>query len=144
MLTIAYVRVSTDDQVEHSPEAQRRRCAEYAQSKGLDVPRFLSDEGMSGKNLDRPAMQELIALIEADQVANLIVWRIDRLSRDSGDVNRLLKLFEKHCVSVHSLERRQRGVDHRLRDDSPPVCTGCWRSWSERRSSRTSRRACTN
>jgi site-specific DNA recombinase len=80
MLTIAYVRVSTEDQVEHSPEAQRRRCAEYAQSKGLDAPRFLSDEGLSGKNLDRPAMQELIALIEADQVANLIVWRIDRLA----------------------------------------------------------------
>lgn len=98
MLTIAYARVSTDDQVEHSPEAQRRRCAEYAQSKGLDVPRFLSDEGLSGKNLNRPAMQELIALIEADQVANLIVWRIDRLSRDCGDVNHLLKLFEKHCV----------------------------------------------
>ena len=94
---------STDDQVEHSPEAQRRRCAEYAQSKGLDVPRFLSDEGLSGKNLDRPAMRELITLIEADQVANLIVWRIDRLSRDSGDMSRLLKLFEKHCVSVHSL-----------------------------------------
>jgi site-specific DNA recombinase len=103
MLTIAYVRVSTDDQVEHSPEAQRRRCAEYAHSKGLNAPRFLSDEGRSGKNLDRPAMQELIALIEADQVAHLIVWRIDRLSRDSGDVNRLLKLFEQHCVTVHSL-----------------------------------------
>jgi site-specific DNA recombinase len=103
MLTIAYVRVSTDDRVEHSPEAQRRRCAKYAQSHGLDAPRFLSDEGLSGKNLDRPAMQELIALIEADQVAHLIVWRIDRLSRDSGDVNRLLKLFERHCVSVHSL-----------------------------------------
>jgi DNA invertase Pin-like site-specific DNA recombinase len=89
--------------VEHSPEAQRRRCAEYAHGKGLDAPRFLSDEGRSGKDLDRPAMQELIALIEADQVAHLIVWRIDRLSRDSGDVNHLLKLFERHCVTVHSL-----------------------------------------
>lgn len=96
MLTIGYVRVSTDDQVEHSPAAQRKRCAEYARSKGLEPPRFLCDEGLSGKNLDRPAMQQLIELIEADQVANLIVWRINRLSRDSADVNRLLKLFEKH------------------------------------------------
>ena len=103
MLTIAYVRVSTDDQIEHSPEAQRRRCAEIARLKGLGTPRFLSDEGISGKSLDRPAMRELIALIEADQVANLIVWRLDRLSRDSGDVNRLLKLFDRHCVTVHSV-----------------------------------------
>jgi site-specific DNA recombinase len=95
--------VSTDDQVENSPDAQRHRCAEYAKGKGLEPPRFMSDEGWSGKNLDRPAMSELIALIEADQVSDLIVWRIDRLSRDSGDVNRLLKLFERHCVTVHSL-----------------------------------------
>lgn len=103
MLTIAYVRVSTDDQVEHSPDAQRRRCAEYAAQKNLGPVKFLSDEGQSGKDLERPAMQELVGLIEADQVTNLIVWRMDRLSRDSGDTSRLLRLFEQHCVNVHSL-----------------------------------------
>ena len=71
MLTIAYVRVSTDDQVEHSPDAQRRRCADYAKSKGLDVPRFLSDEGWSGKNLERPAMAERDALAVLRQQASL-------------------------------------------------------------------------
>ena len=103
MQTIAYVRVSTDDQVEHSPEAQRRRCAEYAALNDLGPVRFLSDEGHSGKNLERPAMQELIALVEADQVSHLIVWRQDRLSRDSGDTSRLLRLFDEHCVTVRSL-----------------------------------------
>ena len=103
MMTIVYVRVSTDDQVEHSPEAQRQRCAEYAKLKGFGSIRFLSDEGKSGKNLDRPAMRELIDLIETGQVANLIVWRHDRLTRNSGDTQRLLDLFAKHCVSVHSI-----------------------------------------
>lgn len=59
------MRGSTDDQVEYSPEAQRRRCAEYARSKGLDAPGFLSDQGRSRKSLDRPAMWELIALTQA-------------------------------------------------------------------------------
>nr|WP_291823051.1 recombinase family protein [Candidatus Microthrix sp.] len=95
--------MSTDDQVEQSPDAQRRRCAEYAAQKNLGPVKFLSDEGQSGKDLERPAMQELVGLIEADQVTNLIVWRMDRLSRDSGDTSRLLRLFEQHCVNVHSL-----------------------------------------
>lgn len=103
MLTIAYVRVSTDDQVEHSPEAQRRRCVEYATTRDLGIPTVLADEGWSGSTLDRPAMQELIALVEADQVAHLVVWRLDRLSRDAGDLNRLVALLDRHCVSVHSL-----------------------------------------
>jgi hypothetical protein len=63
--------VSTDDQVEQSPDAQRRRCAEYAAQKNLGPVKFLSDEGQSGKDLERPAMQELVGLIEADQVTNL-------------------------------------------------------------------------
>lgn len=103
MLTIVYVRVSTDDQVEHSPEAQRRRCVEHAQTANLGAPRVLSDEGWSAKNLDRPAMSELIALVEADQVAHVIVWRLDRLSRDAGDLNRLIRLLDEHCVTLHSL-----------------------------------------
>ena len=103
MLTIAYVRVSTDDQVDHSPEAQRRRCLEHAQTHQLATPRLLSDEGWSAKNLDRPAMSELIALVEADQVAHFIVWRLDRLSRDAADLNRLIRMFDEHCVTLHSL-----------------------------------------
>ncbi len=60
MLTIAYARVSTDDQTDYSPEAQRRRCAEYAKANDLGVVRFLPDEGLSGKNLQRPGIRELI------------------------------------------------------------------------------------
>ena len=103
MLTIAYARVSTDDQTDYSPEAQRRRCAEYAKANNLGVVRFLSDEGLSGKNLDRPAIRELIALVEADEVAHVIFWRLDRLSRSSSDLSQLVDLFDRHCVEVHSL-----------------------------------------
>ena len=103
MKTIAYVRVSTEDQIEHSPEAQRKRCLQHALNHNLGPVTFLSDEGVSGKTLDRPAMQEMIALVEADEVANVIVWRLDRMTRDSGDLSRLIKLFEQHCVSVFSI-----------------------------------------
>jgi site-specific DNA recombinase len=63
----------------------------------------LADEGWSGKNLERPAMRELLGLIEADEVAHLLIWRWDRLSRDQGDFSRLVGLFGEHGVIVHSV-----------------------------------------
>ncbi len=48
-------------------------------------------------------MQEMIRLVEAGEVANVIVWRLDRLSRDNGDLSRLIKLFERQCVALHSV-----------------------------------------
>jgi len=111
MLTIGYVRVSTEDQIEHSPEAQRNRCAQYAKANDLGPIQFLSDEGWSGKNLERPSMQELIKLIEADAVTHLVIWRLDRLTRDIGDQSRLVRLCEKHCVSIHSVNEGKVRVD---------------------------------
>lgn len=31
------------------------------------------------------------------------IWRLDRLTRDTGDQSRLVKLFEQHCVTLHSV-----------------------------------------
>lgn len=104
MLTIAYVRVSTDDQVEYSPDAQRNRCQQYAISNDLGPVTFISDEGRSGKDLDRPGVQQLIAHVEAGQAAHVITWKLDRLSRDSADLSHLIRLFDAHCVSLHSLD----------------------------------------
>ena len=111
MLTIGYVRVSTEDQVDHSPEAQRIRCGQYAKIHDLGPVQYLSDEGFSGKNLDRPAMQELLALIETGEVAHLVVWRLDRLTRDTGDQSRLIRLCEKYCVAIHSVNEGPVRVD---------------------------------
>ena len=111
MLTIGYVRVSTEDQVEHSPDAQRDRCKQYAKANELGPIQFLSDEGWSGKNLERPAMRELIKLIEADAVAHLVIWRLDRLTRDSGDQSRLIRLCEEHCVSIYSVSEGPVRID---------------------------------
>jgi site-specific DNA recombinase len=63
-LTIGYVRVSTEDQVEYSPDAQANRCRQFAKEHDLGAVTILRDDGWSGKNLERPAMRELVALVE--------------------------------------------------------------------------------
>ena len=101
--TLAYVRVSTEDQIEFSPDAQVKRCRDLARLRDLGPVTVLKDEGWSGKNLDRPAMRQLLALIESNDVEHLLIWRWDRLSRDQGDFSRLVKLFQEHGVTVHSV-----------------------------------------
>jgi len=103
MTTVAYVRVSTEDQVEFSPDAQVKRCRDLARLRGLEPVTVLADEGWSGKNLDRPAVQELLRLVELGSVKDLLIWRWDRLSRDQGDFALLVKLFDRHGVKVHSV-----------------------------------------
>ncbi|MGP0029761.1 MAG: recombinase family protein, partial [Acidimicrobiales bacterium] len=97
------MRVSTEDQVDFSPEAQAKRCREFARLRDLGPVRVLADEGWSGKNLDRPAMRELLGLVESGQVSDLVIWRWDRLSRDQGDFATLVKAFDAHAVKVHSV-----------------------------------------
>ncbi len=111
MLTLAYIRVSTEDQVEFSPEAQATRCRQHSAQHDLGAVTVTRDEGLSGKNLDRPGIQELIELVEAGRVAHIIVWRLDRLSRDQGDLNRLVRTFQRHCVTLHSINEGQVDLD---------------------------------
>jgi DNA invertase Pin-like site-specific DNA recombinase len=61
------------------------------------------DEGWSGKSLKRPAVSELLTEVEADHVESVVVWRWDRLTRDTGDGSTLTKLFVDHGVKVYSV-----------------------------------------
>jgi site-specific DNA recombinase len=79
--SVIYVRVSTEDQVEFSPDAQAGRCKDYGRQHGLGPFVVIADPGFTGSTLERPGMQELLELVEAGRVAHVIVWRLDRLSR---------------------------------------------------------------
>ena len=136
-LTVAYVRVSTEDQVDYSPEAQASRCRQYARQHDLGPVTVLADEGWSGKNLDRPQVQRLLELAVAEQVNHVIVWRVDRLTRDTGDLYQLVRLFEQHCVSLHSVNEGQIDL-RRPRAGCRSACTASSPSSSGSRLSRTS------
>jgi hypothetical protein len=133
--TLAYVRVSTEDQVEFSPDAQAKRCRDLARLRDLGPVTVLADEGWSGKNLERPAMRKLLRLIEAGEVRHLLIWRWDRLSRDQGDFSRLVSLFGAHGVIVHSVNegrpRPQFGVGQDAESESPgsSLSTTATKSW---------------
>ena len=108
-----YCRKSTLEGVEQSfssLDAQREAALAYIasqQAEGWQVlPHIYSDGGCSGGSLDRPALRNLIADVEAGRLDSVIVHRVDRLSRSLIDFVRLMQLFERHQVRLISVTQQ--------------------------------------
>ena len=83
-----YVRVSTEEQAEEgiSLRAQRSRIKAYAEAMGLRLVRTYADEGISGRSLERPGLQELLERVQGREGETIIVYRLSRLSRSTRDL----------------------------------------------------------
>lgn len=82
-----YARVSTQYQVDRaSLPVQRSELVNYAKY-ALDIPDFVifEDAGYSAKNTDRPDYQQMMARIRTGEFSHLLVWKIDRISRNLLD-----------------------------------------------------------
>jgi site-specific DNA recombinase len=105
MLTVAYCRVSTEEQAEEgfSVEGQADKLRSYAELRELGSVTVIADPGISGKSLNRPGVQHLLEAVEAGYVTTVLVWRLDRLSRNLQDLILLADLFGTHGVALHSV-----------------------------------------
>ncbi|MDR2559284.1 MAG: recombinase family protein [Oscillospiraceae bacterium] len=106
METAIYVRVSTEEQAQEgfSIRAQEQKLKDFARVKDWSIFKIYMDEGISGKNLtERPAVQEMIADIENGDVKNVLVFKIDRLTRSTADLVYLIDLFNQKDCSFNSL-----------------------------------------
>lgn len=82
-----YCRVSTLHQVDKdSLPMQRQDMINYARyALGIEDYEVFEDAGYSGKNTDRPAFQDMMERIEAGEFSHVLVWKIDRISRNLLD-----------------------------------------------------------
>jgi site-specific DNA recombinase len=105
MRAIGYVRVSTDKQADHgvSLEAQEAKIRAMAVVQGAEIIELIVDGGESAKNLDRPGMERLLALVEERKVDTVIIAKLDRLTRSVKDLAELLERFQKRGVSLVSV-----------------------------------------
>ncbi len=91
---VGYVRVSTEDQGEFgsSPDAQASRIRAYCEAAKLDLVDLVNvDE--SAKSLDRPGLKAVLARLDAGEVQGVVVAKVDRLTRDVGDLEELLRHY---------------------------------------------------
>jgi site-specific DNA recombinase len=101
-----YTRKSTEeglDQDFNTLDAQREAAEAFIQSQRREgwiaLPDRYDDGGFTGANMERPALQRLLAAIDAGEIDCVVVYKVDRLSRSLLDFTSILSQFEKHNVS---------------------------------------------
>ena len=104
-----YTRKSNDENLTGevtSLDSQKAACRAYIniqKEKGWrEYPEAFDDPAESGKSLKRPAMKRLLQSIQEGKVNGVIVYKLDRLTRNSRDFHMLIELFEERNVAFVS------------------------------------------
>lgn len=102
MKAVIYARYSSDSQREESIEGQIRECTDYAVKNGITIVSSYIDRALSARTADRPEFQRLIADSEKRLFDAVLVWKLDRFSRDRYDSALYKHLLRKNGVKVIS------------------------------------------
>jgi len=105
---IGYCRVSTEEQAREgvSLDAQAENIRRYCTLYDLELVDVLIDEGISGKDMDRPAMQELMARVEQGEVEAVVFYKLDRVGRNTVDILSFAESLKTSGVALHSVTER--------------------------------------
>lgn len=104
-ICLGYSRVSSEEQAAHgiSIDAQRGILEGYAAMTSQPI-RIYEDAGYSGKNTNRPALQQLLAACRSDAVSAVVVWKLDRLSRSLRDTLTIIEdVFQPRSITLVSV-----------------------------------------
>lgn len=104
----AYIRVSTDDQIEYSPDSQLKLLRDYAKKNDYILPDefIFQDDGISGKDAKhRPSFNQMIALAKSDEhpIDTILVWKFSRFARNQEESIVIKNLLRKIGVEVRSI-----------------------------------------
>ena len=102
MNVVIYARYSSYKQTEQSIEGQLKECYAYAEREGFDVIGVYKDEAITGKSDDRPDFLRMIEYSKKKAFNGVIVYSLDRFSRDKYDNVRYKRELKKNNVRVFS------------------------------------------
>ena len=102
MKAVIYARYSSDNQREESIEGQIRECTAFAEKNDITILKHYIDRAYSARTDHRPAFQEMIKDSDKHLFDMVIVWKLDRFSRDRYDSARYKVLLKKNNVRVVS------------------------------------------
>jgi site-specific DNA recombinase len=108
-----YTRKSTEEGLDkefNTLDAQRESAQAYIASQQhegwIGVHDAYDDGGFTGGNMDRPALQRLLADIQAGKIDCVVVYKVDRLSRSLLDFAKMMELFDRHQVAFVSVTQQ--------------------------------------
>ncbi|MBZ5637436.1 MAG: recombinase family protein [Acidobacteriia bacterium] len=108
-----YTRKSTDEGLDkdfNSLDAQREAAENYIAAQREEgwtaTPDRYDDGGFSGGTTNRPALQRMLADVEAGKIDCVVVYKYDRLSRSMLDFLQVLDFFKRRGISFVSVSQR--------------------------------------
>jgi len=108
-----YTRKSSEEGLEqsfNSLDAQREACQAFILSQRQEgwraLPARYDDGGYSGGNLERPALKQLLADVEASKVDTIVVYKVDRLTRSLADFAKIVETLDARGVSFVSVTQQ--------------------------------------
>ncbi|MEG0826407.1 MAG: recombinase family protein [Bacilli bacterium] len=107
--TAVYLRVSTEDQAKEgfSIAAQKEKLTKYVEVNDWKLYDYFIDDGISGKNIkDRPELTKLIELVKKKEINNVLIYKLDRLTRSVKDLINLIELFEQYDCNFSSVTEK--------------------------------------
>lgn len=95
MKVIAYIRVSSEEQAQSGLglESQQAKIQAYCDLYGHEIVELVTDAGISAKNLKRPGIQAALAALESGRADGLVIFKLDRLSRNVADMGSLITKY---------------------------------------------------
>src|SRR5271170_5222151 len=101
-----FTRKSSEEGLEqdfNSLHAQREACESFIRSQQGEGWRLIKanydDGGLSGGNMDRPALRRLLDDIQQKLVDVVVVYKVDRLTRSLSDFAKMVEIFNANGIS---------------------------------------------
>lgn len=100
-----YPRVSTEDQSKHghSLDEQKDRMYKLCEYKDYQIYKVYEDAGISAKDMNRPAFQEMLNDIGNGKISKIIVYKLDRLTRSIKDLEEICVFLEQNDCTLESI-----------------------------------------
>ncbi len=102
MNAVIYARYSSSSQTEQSIEGQLRDCYTFAEREGYTVVGEYIDRAISGRTDDRPDFQRMITDAKKKQFQYVVVYKLDRFTRNRCDSAVYKHKLKQHGVRVIS------------------------------------------
>ena len=99
---VIYSRYSSYNQNEKSIEGQLRVCQDYAERNGILILNTYIDRAMTGTNDNRPDFQKMIKDSNNKEFEYVIVYKIDRFSRNKYETAKYKKILKDNGVKMLS------------------------------------------
>lgn len=101
-IAVIYARYSSERQNEQSIEGQLRVINQFAEKEGYNVIDAYIDRAMTGRNDDRPSFQKMISDSSNKAFQYVLVYKLDRFSRNRYDSAVYKKKLRDNGVRVIS------------------------------------------